>query len=60
FSLSAGEGEGGAASTATLTASFNVTTYLTPPEQGATAGASPLSPAEPSATPAAVTTGGGS
>lgn len=58
FSLSAGEGEGEAASTSTLTASFNVTTYLTPPEQGLTAGASPLSPAEPAATPAAATTGG--
>jgi Tfp pilus assembly protein PilO len=58
FSLSAGESEGGAASTSTLTATFNVTTYLTPPEQGLTGGASPLSPTESAATPAAVTTGG--
>lgn len=53
FTLSAGE-----ASTSSLTAAFNVTTYLTPPEQGLTAGASPASPAELSATPAAATTGG--
>jgi Tfp pilus assembly protein PilO len=58
FSLSAGESEGEAASTAALTATFNVVTYLTPPEQGLTPGASSLSAAEPSATPAAATTGG--
>jgi Tfp pilus assembly protein PilO len=56
FSLSAGEAEAGP--TSTLTAEFNVTTYVTPPEQGLTAGASPTSPGELSATPAAATTGG--
>ncbi len=40
-----------------LTASFSVTTYLTPPEQGVTAGATPEAPA-PAAAPAATTTGG--
>jgi Tfp pilus assembly protein PilO len=39
-----------------LKASFSLTTYLTPPQQGVTAGASPSAPAE--ATPAATTTGG--
>lgn len=58
FTLSGGEEEAGAGPTSTLTASFNVTTYLTPPEQGVTAGATPATPAEPSATPAAATTGG--
>jgi len=56
FSLSGGEGEAGPSST--LTAEFNVTTYVTPPEQGLTAGASPTSPGGLSATPAAATTGG--
>jgi Tfp pilus assembly protein PilO len=56
FSLSGGEGEAGP--TSTLTAAFNVTTYLTPPEQGVTGGTPSLSPVEPSATPAATTTGG--
>lgn len=41
-----------------LQAAFSVTTYLTPPSEGATAGASPTGPAEPEATPAATTTGG--
>jgi len=41
-----------------LQASFSLTTYLTPPSQGETAGASPAGPAEASATPAAATTGG--
>ncbi len=58
FTLGSGEGEGAAASTSTLSASFNVTTYVTPPEQGLAAGASPSSPGELSATPAATTTGG--
>jgi Tfp pilus assembly protein PilO len=40
-----------------LEASFSVTTYLTPPSQGTTAGATPESPV-PAATPAATTTGG--
>lgn len=53
FSLASGEGSVG-----DLAASFNVTTYLTPPGEGGTLGASPESPAEPSATPAAATTGG--
>ncbi len=39
-----------------LQASFSLTTYLTPPDQGVTAGASPSAP--PVATPAATTTGG--
>lgn len=64
FSLSPeGEGEGsgsssGGGSSPSLTASFEVTTYLTPPSQGATAGATPSSPAEATATPASTTTGG--
>jgi Tfp pilus assembly protein PilO len=58
FTLSAGEGEAGAAPSSTLSASFEVTTYVTPPEQGPTAGASPTSPGELSATPTATTTGG--
>lgn len=36
----------------TLNASFAVTTYLTPPQQGVTAGASPAAPAPSTATPA--------
>ncbi len=56
FSLSSGEAEAGP--TSTLSASFNVTTYVTPPEQGLTGGASPASPGGLSATPAAATTGG--
>lgn len=56
FSLASGEGEG---ATGALAATFNVTTYLTPPGEGATLGASPESSVEPtSATPAAATTGG--
>lgn len=38
----------GASGSANLTATFSVTTYLTPPGQGITAGASPSSPAEAS------------
>lgn len=41
-----------------LTATFEITTYLTPPNQGVTAGASPAGPGEASATPVATTTGG--
>lgn len=42
-----------------LQASFSVTTYLTPPEQGLTAGATPAGPAPTTtATPTADTTGG--
>ncbi len=41
-----------------LQANFSVTTYLTPPSQGTTAGASPTGLEEPVATPAATTTGG--
>lgn len=40
-----------------LEASFSVTTYLTPPDQGVTAGATPASPVA-TATPVATTTGG--
>lgn len=61
FSLSSGEsaepGEPGKAGDS-LTATFSVTTYLTPPGQGATAGASPSSPGESTATPASTTIGG--
>jgi Tfp pilus assembly protein PilO len=39
-------------------ADFSVTTYLTPPGQGATAGATPESPSPVTATPASTTTGG--
>jgi Tfp pilus assembly protein PilO len=42
FSLTAGSAEGGGE----LQASFSVTTYLTPPGQGITAGATPTAPAE--------------
>jgi Tfp pilus assembly protein PilO len=41
-----------------LEATFSVTTYLTPPEEGVTAGATPAAPAPAAATPAATTTGG--
>jgi hypothetical protein len=41
-----------------LEASFSVTTYLTPPGQGVTAGATPASPAPSAATPVSTTTGG--
>jgi Tfp pilus assembly protein PilO len=41
-----------------LEATFTVTTYLTPPSQGVTAGATPEAPAPATATPAATTTGG--
>jgi Tfp pilus assembly protein PilO len=51
FSLQAGE-----SSFSTLQASFSLTTYLTPPGEGVTGGASLAAP--PTATPAATTTGG--
>lgn len=41
-----------------LTAKFSVTTYLTPPSQGVTGGATPSAPAASTATPASTTTGG--
>jgi Tfp pilus assembly protein PilO len=44
--------------TSKLTATFSVTTYVTPPGQGATGGASPTSPTETTATPASTTIGG--
>ena len=53
FTLTAGEG-----ASQSLTASFTVTTYLTPPGESLTAGASPGSPPGISATPAATITGG--
>jgi Tfp pilus assembly protein PilO len=40
-----------------LQATFSVTTYLTPPAQGVTAGATPIGPAPATATPVATTTG---
>jgi hypothetical protein len=42
----------------TLEATFEITTYLTPPSQGVTAGATPASPPPATGTPAASTTGG--
>ena len=42
-----------------LEATFSVTTYLTPPGEGVTAGASPESPEAAEAAPVAATTGGG-
>lgn len=53
FSLGAGPGGFPA-----LTATFEITTYLTPPSQGVTAGASPTGPEAASATPVATTVGG--
>lgn len=41
-----------------LEATFSVSTYLTPPSEGATAGASPAGPPEAESTPVATTTGG--
>lgn len=41
-----------------LQVTFAVTTYLTPPSQGVTGGATPTAPGEASATPAATTLGG--
>jgi Tfp pilus assembly protein PilO len=42
----------------TLEATVSVTTYVTPPEQGVTAGATPSGPAPAAATPASTTIGG--
>ena len=41
-----------------LEATVSVTTYVTPPEQGVTAGATPSGPAPATATPASTTIGG--
>ena len=41
-----------------LHATVSVTTYVTPPEQGTTVGATPSGPAEATATPASTTIGG--
>jgi Tfp pilus assembly protein PilO len=41
-----------------LQATFSVTTYLTPPEQGVTGGATPAAPEPGAATPASTTIGG--
>jgi hypothetical protein len=54
FSLSAAQNEVFPA----LEATFSTTTYLTPPSQGVTAGATPESPAPAEAAPVATTTGG--
>jgi Tfp pilus assembly protein PilO len=54
FQLSAASNAGFPA----LQATFSVTTYLTPPTQGVTAGATPEAPAPAGATPVASTTGG--
>lgn len=53
FSLAAG-----ASGFPTLEATFNVTTYLTPPSLGVTGGATPAAPASSTATPASTTLGG--
>jgi Tfp pilus assembly protein PilO len=53
FSLGAGE-----SGSSQLTASFEITTYLTPPSEGVTAGASPTGPGAASATPVSTTLGG--
>ncbi len=51
--------EDGEAKFPSLQATFSVTTYLTPPSEGTTAGASPTGPEEPPASvPASTTTGG--
>ena len=49
-------GSGGFDPTPPLTASLSVTTYLTPADQGATAGATPSGPAAATPTPASTTT----
>lgn len=41
----------------TLEGEFEITTYLTPPDEGATGGATPAGPSTATATPAATTTG---
>jgi Tfp pilus assembly protein PilO len=41
-----------------LEATFSITTFLTPPEEGVTAGATPTTPAPVESTPASTTTGG--
>lgn len=53
FSLAAGPG-----GFPSLTATFAVTSYVTPPDQTPTAGATPASPASSAATPAAASLGG--
>jgi Tfp pilus assembly protein PilO len=53
FSLSPVEEQG----STELKATVSVTTYLTPPEQGITAGATPIGPATATATPASATIG---
>ena len=53
FSLSPVEEQGASE----LKATVSVTTYLTPPEQGITAGATPVGPATATATPASATIG---
>jgi Tfp pilus assembly protein PilO len=53
FSLAPGQG-----GFPELEASFSVSTFLTPPSQGVTAGATPEAPAPSAATPASTTTGG--
>jgi Tfp pilus assembly protein PilO len=54
FSLEADPNEGFPA----LKASFSLTTYLTPPSEGVTDGATPETPGATTVTPAATTTGG--
>ena len=54
FSLSPAEEEGSTG----LKATFSITTYLTPPEQGLTVGATPAGPETATATPASATTEG--
>lgn len=52
------EGKGASSADPQLTASFSVTTYVTPPEQGVTGGATPSGPATTVGTPVAATVGG--
>jgi Tfp pilus assembly protein PilO len=54
FSLTADKGAG----FPSLEATFSVTTYLTPPGQGVTGGATPSTPGTATATPASTTLGG--
>ena len=55
FTLSPVLDEGSSTTVPTLTAELSVTTYLTPAEQGATAGATPGGPAPTTSTPATAT-----
>jgi hypothetical protein len=51
------EGEGGGAANTRLTATFSVTTYLAPPSEGVTAGATETAPATAEPAPEEAATG---